>query len=336
MSLERTAEFTTVINNYNYADYLRDAIESVLAQTEPVRLIVVDDGSTDHSREIIASYGDRLTPVLRENGGQVSACLAGLERVDTPYVHFLDADDRLLPDFAAKIRAALASSPTKVQCRMQSIDAGGARLPSVFPSFPDGYDSAAMLHDIAVWSVPISPPTSGNVFATALLAGLQSGYDYENAIDGVPLFLAPEMGEVVSIDEALVEYRVHGKNKHQQHKLSIEGIEREMTRTRNRLVHFADLSGRVDLAKQAETGGQMLEWEMLANVARGKRPSLSLVLSYIRALTASSQNAKRKLAFSAWALALFSLPDAKRRELAVSRQSSVNRSALLKRLFGSR
>lgn len=69
-----------IIDNYNYGRFLADAINSALAQTyQHTEVIVVDDGSTDNSREIISQYGDRIRPVLKENGGQGSAFNAGFE-----------------------------------------------------------------------------------------------------------------------------------------------------------------------------------------------------------------------------------------------------------------
>src|SRR5258708_23789619 len=63
-----------VIPNYNYGRYLRIAIDSALGQTySPVEVIVVDDGSTDDSRGIIESYGERVTPIVKANGGHRSA-----------------------------------------------------------------------------------------------------------------------------------------------------------------------------------------------------------------------------------------------------------------------
>jgi glycosyltransferase involved in cell wall biosynthesis len=63
-----------IINNYNYGRFLPDAIASALRQTyERVEVLVVDDGSTDHSREVMTSYGDQIIPILKENGGQASA-----------------------------------------------------------------------------------------------------------------------------------------------------------------------------------------------------------------------------------------------------------------------
>ncbi len=68
-----------IISSYNYAQFLREAIDSALKQTHKnTEVIVVDDGSTDNSTEIIASYEDRIVPVLKKNRGQASALNAGV------------------------------------------------------------------------------------------------------------------------------------------------------------------------------------------------------------------------------------------------------------------
>lgn len=93
-----------LINNYNYGGFLRDAIESALAQTyEHCEAIVVDDGSTDDSRKIIKSYGDRITSIFKENGGQASAFNAGFERSKGDVICFLDADDTFAPSKAERL-----------------------------------------------------------------------------------------------------------------------------------------------------------------------------------------------------------------------------------------
>src|SRR5712692_1029705 len=88
-----------IINNCNYGQFLKAAIDSALSQTYLHKeVIVVDDGSTDNSREIIAgSYGSRIVPVLKENGGQASAFNAGFAVSRGEVVFFLDSDDMLLP-----------------------------------------------------------------------------------------------------------------------------------------------------------------------------------------------------------------------------------------------
>lgn len=90
---------TIAINNYNYGNFLPQAINSALNQTYPnTEIIVVDDGSTDNSREIIASYGNKITPVLKENGGQASAFNAGFAASQGDIICFLDSDDLFLPE----------------------------------------------------------------------------------------------------------------------------------------------------------------------------------------------------------------------------------------------
>ena len=93
-----------LINNYNYERFLREAIDSALNQSyQPIRVIVVDDGSTDDSREIIASYGDRIKTILKENGGQASVFNQGFASSQGEIICFLDSDDLFRPDKVAAI-----------------------------------------------------------------------------------------------------------------------------------------------------------------------------------------------------------------------------------------
>src|SRR5437879_4319345 len=97
-----------IINNYNYARFLREAVESALNQTyQNTEVIVVDDGSTDSSREIISSYGDRIIPILKCNGGQNSALNAGFSVGRGNVILFLDSDDVLLPTAVEAASVAL-------------------------------------------------------------------------------------------------------------------------------------------------------------------------------------------------------------------------------------
>src|SRR5262249_9450860 len=116
---------TIIINNYNYAQYLRYAIDSALAQTySPIQVIVVDDGSIDDSRQVIQEYRDTILPVFKSNGGQGSAFNTGLRHCSGDYVIFLDADDILLPHTVEHIVEVFQSNPdtAKVEYRMEIID----------------------------------------------------------------------------------------------------------------------------------------------------------------------------------------------------------------------
>lgn len=95
---------SVIIGNYNYAEFLPIAIDSVLQQTYGnVELIVVDDGSTDDSRALIADYKEQITPVLQQNGGQAAALNAGFTASKGGIICFLDADDIFEADKVQKI-----------------------------------------------------------------------------------------------------------------------------------------------------------------------------------------------------------------------------------------
>lgn len=105
MRLERAKPLVSIIiNNYNYGYFLHEAIDSALNQTySQIEVIVVDDGSTDNSRDIVASYGNRIIPVLKENGGQASAFNAGFAASRGDIICILDSDDIFLPNKVAEI-----------------------------------------------------------------------------------------------------------------------------------------------------------------------------------------------------------------------------------------
>src|SRR5262249_26415813 len=94
------ARVAIVIVCYNQARYLREAIQSALAQTlADVEVLVIDDGSTDNTREVVVSF-PAVAYVWQENQGLAAARHTGIRQTTAPYILFLDADDRLLPEAA--------------------------------------------------------------------------------------------------------------------------------------------------------------------------------------------------------------------------------------------
>lgn len=95
---------TILICNYNYGRYLGEAIESALAQTwKNIEIIVVDDGSTDESREVLEKYEGKIQVILKENGGQASAFNVGICEAKGEIVCFLDSDDLCHPNRVSSI-----------------------------------------------------------------------------------------------------------------------------------------------------------------------------------------------------------------------------------------
>jgi len=118
---------SVVVINHNYAEYLGEAIDSALAQTYPVQILVVDDGSTDTSRTIIDGYGGRVRSLFKNNGGNSSVINAAVPATSGDVVMFLDADDLLHPEAAAAVADAWQEGCSKVQFRLSLIDAAGKR-----------------------------------------------------------------------------------------------------------------------------------------------------------------------------------------------------------------
>ncbi len=103
---------TVVIPSYNSARYLPEAINSVLAQTyQPIEIVVVDDGSTDNTAEVVATYGGKITYIKQENRGLSAARNTGILSSSGQYIVFLDSDDFLLPDMVELMVRALEDCP---------------------------------------------------------------------------------------------------------------------------------------------------------------------------------------------------------------------------------
>lgn len=102
-----------IISSYNYGRFLGEAIESALAQTlSPIEVIVVDDGSTDDSREVARRYPVRL--IEQANAGVSAARNRGAREAKGDHLVFLDADDILEPDYLARCWEALRTAPPDV------------------------------------------------------------------------------------------------------------------------------------------------------------------------------------------------------------------------------
>lgn len=90
---------TALIPTYNSARYICETVESVLAQTYPIHeIIVVDDGSTDHTEEVLAPYAGRIRYVRQANAGAPTARNTGLALATGRWVALLDSDDLWVPN----------------------------------------------------------------------------------------------------------------------------------------------------------------------------------------------------------------------------------------------
>ena len=204
-----------IIPNYNYARYLRIAIDSALAQTyAPVEVIVVDDGSTDNSRAVIESYGDRITPIVKANGGHGSALNAGFAASRGEIVIFLDADDELMPDAVEQVMKAWRPAVAKAQFQLEMVDENGQPLGERVPRFDRYLPSGDIRERIERYGEYPSSPCSGNAYSRAALDKLMPMDEilWSAGSEKSLVFLSPFFGDVVSIRAPLGRYRIHPDN----------------------------------------------------------------------------------------------------------------------------
>jgi glycosyltransferase involved in cell wall biosynthesis len=187
-----------IIPVYNAAEFLGAALESVLAQGyEPVRIIVVDDGSTDESAAV-AEASPGVLVIRQENQGPAAARNTGLAAAEAPYIALHDADD-LLPPNKLRIQIGYLEEHPEVACvlgRQQWID-------------PPPWLPRDMLYG-ELGGIPL--PSA--VFRAAVLNQL-GGFDpsFRTGEDMDLLFRLREAGHgIVVLPDVLLYRRYHGTN----------------------------------------------------------------------------------------------------------------------------
>jgi glycosyltransferase involved in cell wall biosynthesis len=218
-------EISVVIPSYNHAAYISEAVNSVLAQTEPdFELIVVDDGSTDNTLEVLSGFSDaRLEVLPQSNQGAHAAINRGLGEASGRYLAILNSDDAYHPRRLENVLAVFGADPQVglVGSYIEIIDAQGKSLgvkhgyqdcqPWLLEaperSFRAGSDLRAALLTENYWST-----TSNYVFPRALYeqAGAFRPLRYVHDWD-FALRLA-KIAPLVLLPEPLVRYRVHPTN----------------------------------------------------------------------------------------------------------------------------
>jgi glycosyltransferase involved in cell wall biosynthesis len=206
---------TIVIINYNYGAYLRAAIESALSQTySPIEVIVVDDGSTDDSPRILAEFDTRVQVFRKEQGGHVSAFNAGFAASQGDILIFLDADDKLYPDCVETVVRSWCPRLSKMQFRLDTIDADGNDQHMRFPRYSRGLTHDEIHRRLLRFGYYPWPVSSGNAYARSFIAQV-TPIPQERIFkspDGYVNKIAPLFGRVRVLDRALGAYRVHGRN----------------------------------------------------------------------------------------------------------------------------
>lgn len=218
-----------IVNNYNYARFLDDAIDSALSQTyQHVEVIVVDDGSTDNSRDIIQLYQSRVIPVFKHNGGQASAMNAGFKASKGNIICFLDADDLCFPDRALKVVSSFQSFPEIDWFFHESIPLSSEQIANFSDKFSSGEISSRdnvkrvweidFREDLTRGKLPdFTPSTSNLCFSRRLLEKIFplpeiAGFSGLAICDTYLKYLAVGQGKGCKTHEDLGIFRIHSAN----------------------------------------------------------------------------------------------------------------------------
>src|SRR5262245_13377241 len=264
--------FSVVVPAYQAAATVAEAVDSALSQTlAPLEVIVVDDGSTDGTQDVLAPYRDRIVYVRQENGGGASALNAGLRIAGGDFMAILDADDIYRPERLQALAELGADRPDLDILGTDAVievDGRSGRLYSDGAPFPIADQRTAILRGcfLAAPSLRVSRLRA----AGGLDESLPTAYDWECWLR---LVLAGARAGLV--DEPLYVYRYQ---------------EDSLTARRT-----ADLRGRVRLLEKAATRGDLEPREaavLEAELAwRGRE---ALLAEAEEALRAGAPDARRR------------------------------------------
>jgi glycosyltransferase involved in cell wall biosynthesis len=215
-----------IIPTYNYGRFLRDAIDSALAQTyPPIEIIVVDDGSTDDTPQVLAEYGECIRVIRQNNRGVAAARNRGIAAANGDYLVFLDSDDILKPHSLELEIARFIADPALglVHCATESVD-GDGKLLSISQTGMEGWVATELLRlDRQV----IAAPGSG-IMVPRRVAEEVGGYDetLQPSEDWDFCYRIAVRYRVGYVSEPLLKYRLHGSGLH----LNVERMEVSMLR----------------------------------------------------------------------------------------------------------
>ena len=202
---------SVIIPNYNHTKFIRGAIHSALNQTYPrFEIIIVDDGSTDNSREVVSEFGNRVHYIWQENQGLAGARNTGIRAARGEFIGLLDADDLWQPNFLDVMIALADKHPDAAvyYCCARGMDITGQDLSQIFGGPP--IPSASLFHSLLRANFLI-PSTIMMRRFVAINAGL-----FDQALRSCEdwdlwLRLLPDH-DFVGTSACLVRYRLHGSS----------------------------------------------------------------------------------------------------------------------------
>lgn len=272
-------EFTlsVVIPNHNYAKFVGTAIKSALDIRWPrVEVVVVDDGSTDNSLEVIESFADKITIIRQPNAGQMQSSVNGFHRSTGELIIFLDSDDALHPDVMNEIAAVWTDKASKFQFQMRTVNAEGMPTGSILPQYFITPTPQQIREWVTTAGVYPTPPGSGNAYprwVVEKIFGFKSDF-VDRAPDSYLVTAAPVYGDIVTVPKPLVDYRVHGDNHGAFLQLEDSRFAREVDVTIRRFKFFREVACSAGLKVEPEALSRNMMFLCLRTASFALRPDI--------------------------------------------------------------
>jgi len=228
--MDNDIQISVIINSYNYGHYVEAAIVSALQQTlsrNYYEIIVVDDGSTDDTRQRVANYSPNVIYHFQDNGGQAVAINTGLAFARGKYVAFLDADDYWHPDKLKDVLTSFSgdSSVDVVYHALMLVDETNQMRGVTPPSIGSAISGKPIENDMHHLT-SIGGATSGIAWRiSALRRLLPIPESYRICADSYLMICAPLAArKFVLLDTPLGFYRIHGENRYAELVLAASAV----------------------------------------------------------------------------------------------------------------
>jgi glycosyltransferase involved in cell wall biosynthesis len=336
---------SVIITNYNYAKFVNDAIKSALALDWPeVEIIVVDDGSTDGSQNIIKSFGSKIKSIcFEENRGQHIAYNVGFQASMGDLIIFLDADDILMPSIINEAVAVWTPNTSKAQVQMMAVDSALKPTGSIFPQF----NRIPSSDEIRRWAIKVgaypTPCGSGDIYARHFL---QKIFPLDDCCgpygDSCCIVAAPFLGDVQTVAKPLVLYRVHGNNVGAFTELTHNRFRYYLERGYQRFEYGKRIAkgAGYEISEQAiKRSLHLLPYRLAAfrldPPSSGTKESAAYLtfLTFVAALTPQGYPARIRAALAIWGILVAWLPITVARRLVIWRFVPVKRPSFVKSLL---
>jgi glycosyltransferase involved in cell wall biosynthesis len=339
-------KLSVIIANHNYRDFIGAAIESALAVDWPNKeIIVVDDASTDDSRSIIEGFRDRVAVYFRPKSHQLGAHMFGFERSSGDIIIFLDSDDLLEPEVMQEVAKVWRPGVSKIQYRLNVIDATGSQLGTALPQFPRNDDPQELRRIYLRTMAYTSPPGSGNAYSRDFVRDVFAFGPTIPQSDTVLVTIAPILGDVLTIRKPLARYRIHATNTMAMSSLDAAKLRYRLQEDVERVRWFATVSQQLGLPVLHDPlrgNPTHLEYRLssyLVDLPAHPFPEdtkPSLVYRLMRSLIKSSQMPLRDRAILlAWTVLCALAPRRHRRSLILWRFVGKSRPAVIKTFLGA-